>query len=204
MNQKTFLIDLDKTLYKPTVGIFDEINENIKKFMINVVGINPDMTDIVRKNYIKTFGSTLMGLIKDYSVNPMQFLEYVHDVDVSAICENLKTKETLKRLVGKRVIFTSAPKKHAIKVLSRLNVLDLFDDIFDIFAADFIAKPNKEPYLKVACLHKSVQYTMIDDMEQNLITAKALHFKTVLVNENKSDLVDICVNSFEEIPVEVL
>jgi putative hydrolase of the HAD superfamily len=45
---------------------------------------------------------------------------------------------------------------------------------------------------------------MIDDMEQNLITAKSFNFKTILVNKSKSDQVDLCVESFEEIPLEVL
>ena len=87
-------------------------------------------------------------------------------------------KEKLKSLQGRKVIFTSAPKKHALNVLDRLDVLNEFDDIFDIIEAKFIAKPNKEPYIKVTQKFPSILYTMIDDMEQNLITAKLFNFKS--------------------------
>ncbi|MGE4546166.1 MAG: pyrimidine 5'-nucleotidase [Desulfurella sp.] len=201
---KTFLIDLDKTLYKPQTGIFEEINNNIEKFMVKYLNLQKEFIESLRLHYVKTYGSTLMGLMKNYNVDPYVFLDFAHSVDLSTIKSNNIIKEKLKSLKGRKVIFTSAPKKHALNVLDRLEVLNEFDDIFDIIEAEFIAKPNKEPYIKVIQKFPSKLYTMIDDMEQNLITAKLFNFKTILVNKNKSDQVDLCVESFEEIPLEFL
>jgi putative hydrolase of the HAD superfamily len=201
---KTFLIDLDKTLYKPQTGIFEIINANIEKFMIQHLNLQKKSIEHLRLHYVKTYGSTLMGLMKNYNIDPYIFLDFAHSVDLSAIKPNIVTKEKLKAIKGRKIIFTSAPKKHAINVLERLEILNEFDYIFDIIEADFIAKPNKEPYIKVIQKFPSTLYTMIDDMEQNLITAKSFNFKTILVNKSKSEQVDLCVESFEEIPLEVL
>ncbi|WP_291490604.1 pyrimidine 5'-nucleotidase [Desulfurella sp.] len=201
---KTFLIDLDKTLYKPQTGVFDNINKNIKKFMMQYLNMEEEFIEHLRSFYVKTYGSTLMGLIKNYNIDPYFFLEYAHNVDLSSIKPNNNLKEKLKKINGKKIIFTSAPKKHALNVLERLEILNEFNDIFDIIEADFIAKPNKAPYIKIIKKFPSLFYTMIDDMEQNLITAKKFKFKTVLVNTKKSEYVDLCVECFEEIPVEFL
>ncbi|OSS42984.1 Pyridoxal-5'-phosphate phosphatase Alphaproteobacterial type [Desulfurella amilsii] len=198
------MIDLDKTLYKPQTGIFEEINKNIKKFMIQHLNLQEQFVENLRVHYVKTYGSTLMGLIKNYNIDPYVFLDFAHSVDLSTINPNSIIKEKLRSIKGRKIIFTSAPKKHALNVLERLEILDEFNDIFDIIEADFIAKPNKEPYIKVTQKFPSRLYTMIDDMEQNLITAKLFKFKTILINKNKSTQVDLCVESFEEIPVELL
>lgn len=201
---KTFFIDLDKTLYKPQSGIFEAINSNIKKFMLEYLDIQDKSIENLRVYYVKTYGSTLMGLMKHYNINPEKFLQYAHNIDLSSISVNYALKEKLKKIEGKKIIFTSAPKHHALKVLERLDILDQFNDIFDIFESDFIAKPNKKPYIKIIQKFPSPLYTMIDDMEQNLITAKTFRFKTILVNKNKSVNVDLCVENFEDIPIEFL
>lgn len=201
---KTFLIDLDKTLYKPQLGIFEAVNDNIKKFMIKYLNLQEEFIEKLRAHYIKTYGSTLMGLMKNYNINPHIFLDFAHNVDLSTIKPNSIIKEKLKAMKGRKIIFTSAPKKHALNILERLEIINEFNDIFDIIEADFIAKPNKEPYIKITQKFPSTHYTMIDDMEQNLITAKLFKFKTVLVNKSKSTQVDLCIESFEEIPVELL
>ncbi len=201
---KVFLIDLDKTLYRPQTGIFDEINNNIKVFIKKRLKISEDSIEDLRSLYVKTYGSTLMGLIKHFYINPYEFLDFAHKVDLSPIEPNHVLKEKLKAIKGTKVIFTSAPKKHAQNVLERLDVLNEFDDIFDIIEAEFIAKPNKQPYIKVLQKHKARLYTMIDDMEQNLITAKLFGLKTILVNKNKSQNVDLCVEKFEDIPIDFL
>lgn len=201
---KVILIDLDKTLYDPKTGIFDEINYNIKVFIKTRLKIGEDLIDKLRSDYVKTYGSTLMGLMKHFNINPYEFLDFAHNVDLSSIEPSSTLKEKLKAIKGTKVIFTSAPKKHAQNVLERLDVLNEFDDIFDIIEAEFIAKPNKQPYIKVLQKHKAVHYTMVDDMEQNLLTAKLFGVKTILVNKNKSQHVDLCVEKFEDIPVDFL
>lgn len=200
----TFLIDLDKTLYRPQTGIFDSINNNIRKYMSKKLNFKTSLIEETRSFYLKTYGSTLMGLIKNYKIEPLEFLDFVHNIDLSSISENPLIKEKLKNFEGKKIIFTSAPRKHAINILGKLDILDMLDDIFDIVEANFIAKPNKSPYLKIMEKFPSNSYIMIDDMEKNLLTAKSFNFKTIFVNKNKSPFVDLNVEYFEEIPIEFI
>ena len=44
---------------------------------------------------------------------------------------------------------------------------------------------------------------MADDWEKNLKTAKEIGIFTVLVGKKKSKITDICVEKFEDIPLEI-
>ena len=49
--------------------------------------------------------------------------------------------EELKKLIGKKIIFTNGSRKHAVNVTSKIGIEQYFDDIFDIVDCKFIPKP---------------------------------------------------------------
>ncbi len=200
-----FLIDVDNTLYPPEKGVFNVIDKRINRYMEEVLHIEPSLVNKIRLFYWNRYGTTMTGLIRHYNINPHHFLSYVHDVDVSSILKpNPALREKLRDIPMVKVAFTNAPKKHAINVLEALGIIDLFVDIFDITSADFMGKPNRYPYEKLMNFLGANSYVMADDWVQNLLTAKELGFKTVLVSPQSSDDVDICVRRLEDIEPEVL
>jgi len=73
--------------------------------------------------------------------------------------------------------------KHAQAAARALGVLDHFEDIFDIVAADFVPKPANATYDKFASLHRvdTKRAAMFEDLPRNLVVPKLLGMKTVLI-----------------------
>ena len=186
----TLLFDLDNTLYPPERDLFSLIDVRINRYMEKVVCINPLEVDGLRRRYWKDYGATLQGLVRHFAVDPEDYLDYVHKVDVR---ERLKPdpqlREALEKLPQTSYIFTNGSREHAENVLDALGLKDLFAGIFDIRIADYQPKPNHDPYHQV--LQKlrveARDCAMIEDSVDNLRTAKQLGMTTILVGSNARD-----------------
>lgn len=203
--KKVILIDVDNTLYPRSEGIFDVIDSKIHKYMKELLSLNDEQIENLRTYYFSQYGSSLAGLVKNYNIDPEHFLKYVHDVDIrSKLKPNKQLREKLRTIDAVKVAFTNAPIEHAQNVLEVLGVIDQFIEIFDIYRAHFIGKPNMLPYKTIIRQTKANKYVMVDDQKVNLLTAKQLNMSTVLVSEEKFSEFDICIESFEDIPKDII
>jgi len=201
------LFDLDNTLYPPQRQLFSLIDVRINRYMTEVVGIAAADVDGLRRRYWREYGVTLQGLIRHYDVDPEDYLEYVHDVDVSCrLAPDPGLRQALAALPLRRAIFTNGSRGHAEKVLSCLGLTGLFEEIFDIRVAAYQPKPFAAPYREV-CTALGVpagRCLMVEDMPANLRTAKELGMGTILVGEGAPDpFVDVCVERAELVPQAV-
>ena len=102
------------------------------------------------RSYYADYGVTLQGLMRHYGVDPEDYLEYVHDVDVTSRLEpDAVLRTALQSLPQRRLVFTNGSRGHAQRVLSSLGIADVFEDIFDIRVASYLPKPFPEPYRRV-------------------------------------------------------
>jgi putative hydrolase of the HAD superfamily len=64
-----------------------------------------------------------------------------------------------------------------------LGILEHFDDIFDIVAADYVPKPAQATYDKFMALKRveTTKAAMFEDLPRNLTVPKALGMQTVLL-----------------------
>jgi putative hydrolase of the HAD superfamily len=193
------LFDLDNTLYAPERDLFSLIDKRINRYMEEVVAIPIAEVDGLRRRYWKAYGATLQGLIRHYGIDPEDYLEYVHDVDVRArLSPDLELCRQLKQLGGGCFVFTNGSRGHAERVLAALGLSEVFEDIFDIRMAAYQPKPCPDPYRSV--LRKlgveGERCVMVEDSLDNLQTAKQLRMTTVLVGaETREAFVDHRVES---------
>ena len=61
------------------------------------------------KKYFQN-GTTLAGLMKVEDINPDEFLEYVHDINLEILKPNEELNEIIKELPGKKFIYTNGSK----------------------------------------------------------------------------------------------
>jgi putative hydrolase of the HAD superfamily len=127
-------------------------------------------------------------------IDPDKFLEFVHDINLSSLKEDSNLRKMLLLLPGEKYIFTNGTKKHAENVLKKLNLENIFQSIFGIKEANYLPKPNIETYNLFLKTYKVDPKTsiMFEDMGRNLIPAKELGMKTVLLerslpNKNNSN-----------------
>jgi putative hydrolase of the HAD superfamily len=197
------LFDLDNTLYSPEHKLFTLIDERIKRYMIEVVGIPGEEVDDLRRSYWQRYGVTMRGLMRHYGIDPEHYLAYVHDVDVAGrLRPDPELRRALETLPQRRVIFTNSSIDHSERVLNALGLGDTFEEIFDIRVAGYLPKPYPEPYRAVLARigTPAARCVMVEDSPDNLRTAKELGMGTILVGNGATHpFVDVTVRDAVEV-----
>jgi len=185
---KVLLLDLDCTLYPPDNTIFLSMGVRIADYIQMVLKRSRKEAEILRDKYWKEYGLTLIGLIRNHSINPEDFLHYVHDVDIeNNIQPNPDLAYKLAEIPPKKILFTNSCRYYAKRVLSVLGLMDCFEmPIIDIRQMQFFPKPHPKAYEIALELFKlsGNQCIMVDDALENLKTALDFGMQTIWVGEN--------------------
>lgn len=178
---RCWVFDLDNTLYPADCDLFSQIDARMSSYVADLLDTDLDTARRIQKDYFVSHGTTLRGLMDNHVVDPEHFLDAVHDIDVSPLSPAPGLRTALAGLEGRRLVFTNGSRGHAERVLNRLGVADLIDDIFDISAADYHPKPQPETYDRFVaqCDVAPGAAVMIEDMIRNLAPAAALGMTTV-------------------------
>ena len=198
-SKKTWLFDLDNTLYPPSCRLFDQVDRNITNYISEYLGLEWGVAYRLQKSFFRKYGTTMHGLMIEHGINPNHFLEYVHDIDLSPVSANPDLDQALGNLSGRKIIFTNGPTDHAERVLDRLSIRHHFEDIFDIIGADYIPKPMPVAYEVLVSRYRLMpdETVMVEDLLRNLKPAAAMGMTTVWVrsetelNGEKSDHGDV-------------
>ena len=137
----------------------------------------------LQKDLYLEYGTTMRGLMELHNIDPDDFLQKAHDIDYSWLAPDPELGEAIKSLPGRKFIFTNGSRSHAEATARQLGILDHFDEIFDVVAADLVPKPAKETYDKFMGLYRvdGPNAVMFEDLARNLTVPKALGMKTVLI-----------------------
>jgi len=180
---ETWLFDLDNTLYPATCNLFDQIDQRMGHFIEARLRLTPVDARSLQKALFREHGTTLRGLMDRHAVAPAEYLEFVHDIDLSVVTASPELERALARLPGRKAIYTNASTAHAERVLARLGVIHHFAGVFDIAAAGYLPKPDPRSYAAaVAALGLEPRRTVFfEDSARNLAPAHALGMTTVWV-----------------------
>ena len=183
---KYWIFDLDNTLYSGQTKVFSEVDKKMSTFISKKMNIDLVKAKDIQKKYFYEYGTTLSGLMKQNNIDPHDFLEFVHNIDISWLPKDLKLKEELIKIKEKKYIFTNGSHAHVENVTKQLGIDGLFDGAFDIVDANFVPKPHIDPYKKIIEKFniEPTKSILIEDIAHNLEQAKNLGMKTCwLVNE---------------------
>lgn len=180
---ETWIFDLDNTLYPASSNLFAQVDRRIGEFIAGYFDLPLDEAKRKQKAYYRDYGTTLRGLMTEHDVDPVAFLDYVHDIDVTPITPSAALDAALADLPGRKLIYTNGSTRHAENVIGRLGVAHRFEGIFDIVAADYVPKPDPRPYAAMVERHgvDPTRAAMVEDIARNLVPAAALGMTTVWV-----------------------
>jgi putative hydrolase of the HAD superfamily len=186
----TWIFDLDNTLYPASCRLFDQIDRRIGEFVAELLGIPFAEARAIQKHYFQTHGTSLRGLMIEHGVNPTRYMDFVHDIDLSAVPRNLQLGMALADLPGRKLVFTNGSEKHARRLLAHLGITDHFAGIFDIEAAGWLPKPERKTYEALIARYDvdPTRAVMVEDMSKNLEPAHEMGMTTVWVRNDGSHL----------------
>jgi putative hydrolase of the HAD superfamily len=178
-----WVFDLDNTLYPHHSNLFSQIDAKMTAYVSELLTLPREEARKLQKELYLEYGTTLNGLMTRHGIDPDDFLEKVHDIDYSWLAPDPVLGAAIHQLPGRKFIFTNGDRNHAERAARRLGILDHFDDIFDIVAAELTPKPARRTYEKFAERHlvNGHNTAMFEDLARNLAAPKALGMTTVLV-----------------------
>ena len=188
INIKYWIFDLDNTLYSGQTKVFSEVDKKMSAYISQKLNVDLLEAKKIQKKYFYESGTTLSGLMKHHKIDPNEFLEFVHDIDISWLPKDFLLREELKKIKEKKYIFTNGSHSHVVNVTKQLGIQDLFDGVFAITDADFVPKPHIDPYQKIIKKFNlnPEESILIEDIAHNLEQAKKLGMKTCWLENNEA------------------
>jgi len=184
---KFWLFDLDNTLYSGKTKVFEQVDKRMSKYISEKLNVDIKEAKKIQKSYFHEYNTTLNGMIKNHEIDANEFLEFVHDVNIDFLKKDIHLFEELKKLNGKKIIFTNGSRKHALNITQKIGIDQCFDDIFDIVDAEFVPKPSIKPYKKLVEKHKidPKSCVFIEDIARNLKPAYEMGMKTIWIENDE-------------------
>jgi putative hydrolase of the HAD superfamily len=184
-----WIFDLDNTLHDARPHIFPHINRSMTAYLAEHLALEGEAADELRSRYWRRYGATLVGLIRHHGIDPHHFLRLTHDFPElpRMVVGRSGLRHALRRLRGRRIVFSNSPEHYARAVLAALGIEDLFHGIFCIEHTRFQPKPQMRGFVRLLREHRLIpsRCIMVEDSLENLRTARRLRMKTVWVDQSR-------------------
>ncbi len=206
MNKPVWLFDLDNTLHNASAHIFPHINRAMREYIERHLGVDAHEASRIRQDYWVRYGATLLGLMHHHRTDPDHFLQATHqfpDLQRMVVFDKLLI-HALRRLPGRKILFSNAPHHYAEAVLDTTGLRPCFDAIYAVENLRYRPKPMRAGFLALLRAERldPRNCIMIEDSLANLVTAKKLRMKTVWVSTGlrQSPFVDVKISSVLQLP----
>ena len=180
---RTWVFDLDNTLYPPSAGLFDLIDVRMTAWIMDVLGVDKAEADRLRLHYWEIHGTTLAGLMREHGVDPAGYLEDVHNISMESLTPDPALAQTIRALPGRRIVYTNGCAPYAERVLVARGLSGLFDAVYGVEHADFLPKPERAAFDTVFAKDglNPATSAMFEDDPRNLAAPHAMGMRTVHV-----------------------
>jgi putative hydrolase of the HAD superfamily len=125
----------------------------------------------IQKKYYREHGTTLQGLMLHHGIDPMTFSRRCTTSTIPGSSPIPNWARRSGRCRAASSSFTNGDTPHAERTARALGILDHFDEIFDIIAADLKPKPAPETYDRFLARHgvHKDKAAMFEDLPRNLL-----------------------------------
>jgi len=180
---RNWIFDLDNTLYPPQARLFDQIEVRMATFVARELGMTGAQANALRASYWADYGTTLKGLMVNHGIDPVAFLNEVHDISFDELTPDPELAGHIDALPGRKIVFTNGDRAYARKVLTARGLNDVFADVFGVEEVRFIPKPESAAYDHFLDLTKvdPRSAAMFEDDPRNLAVPHNMGMRTILV-----------------------
>lgn len=181
---ENWIFDLDNSLYPASCDLFALVDRRIGDYVARLLDVDAVEARRIQKGYFASHGTTLAGLMATHGIDPHDFLDFVHDIDMARLVADPDLVAALDRLPGRKFVFTNADEAYARRVLDRIGLANAFDGFHDIHTMGYVPKPDPSAYARICERHDidPGRALFADDMARNLAPAKAIGMTTLWVD----------------------
>jgi putative hydrolase of the HAD superfamily len=178
-----WVFDLDNTLYAAESTLYEAIGLRMTAYIARALALDAVAAEALQERYFLEYGATVVGLARHHAIDAADFLADVHDVDSAVIAPDPELRALIAALPGRKFVFTNGGGGHAERMIARLELAGVFDDVVDIEAIALEPKPQHGAYRRLIerCQLEPARTVLVEDTLRNLIPAAELGFLTVLV-----------------------
>lgn len=152
-------------------------------YISQYLGVGEGEATRIRQDYWQRYGATLRGLMRHHGTDPDHFLWHTHqfpDLKRMLVCER-GLKVMLRKLPGRKIIFSNAPLHYTEAVLDLTGLRNCFDAVYSVERIRFQPKPAVAGFRHLLRSERlpARRCIMVEDALANLRTAKRLGMQTV-------------------------
>jgi len=181
------LFDLDNTLHDASHASFGPTNEAMTQYIVDHLRLPHAEASSLRQHYWLHYGATMLGLVRHHGVKAAHFLDATHQLPGLESCLRTSAHDRAapRRLPGRKLILTNAPRAYALRVLNTLRLANCFDGVISIEDMTMFGhhrpKPDARMFRCIAARLKVPPHrcTLIEDTLEHQRAARLVGMRTV-------------------------
>ncbi len=185
-NIKNILFDCDGVLYQDLEAVFGQVSKKMTEYISKKLNLDLKVAKELQRSYFHKYDTSLNGLMIHHNIPPKEFLDYVHDIDLSFLEKDKTLRNELESTNLRKFVFTNGSKEHVKNITTSLGIDDQFENVFDIVDAKYNPKPAAKAFdLMLEKFKIDPKETLyIEDIAKNLSIGKERGTTTVwLIND---------------------
>ena len=173
-NIKNILFDCDGVLYSDLEAVFGQVSRKMTEYISSKLNVDLKKAKELQTNYFHKYNTSLNGLMIHHEIDPKEFLDFVHDIDLSFLEKDTALRHELENINLRKFVFTNGSHDHVKHITTTLGIDDQFEGIFDIVDAEYHPKPEAKAFdLMVEKFKINPKETLyIEDIAKNLSIGK--------------------------------
>ena len=173
-NIKNILFDCDGVLYQDLDAVFGQVSRKMTKYISKKLNLDLKVAKELQRSYFHKYDTSLNGLMIHHNISPREFLDYVHDIDLSFLEKDKTLRKELENTNLRKFVFTNGSKEHVKNITTSLGIDDQFENVFDIVDAKYNPKPAAKAFdLMLEKFKIDPKETLyIEDIAKNLSIGK--------------------------------
>ena len=173
-NIKNILFDCDGVLYQDLEAVFGQVSKKMTEYISKKLNLDLKVAKELQRSYFHKYDTSLNGLMIHHNIPPKEFLDYVHDIDLSFLEKDKTLRNELESSNLRKFVFTNGSKEHVKNITTSLGIDDQFENVFDIVDAKYNPKPAAKAFdLMIEKFKIDPKETLyIEDIAKNLSIGK--------------------------------
>ena len=173
-NIKNILFDCDGVLYQDLEAVFGQVSRKMTEYISNKLNVDLKKAKELQTNYFHKYNTSLNGLMIHHEIDPKEFLDFVHDIDLSFLEKDAALRYELENINLRKFVFTNGSHDHVKHITTTLGIDDQFEGTFDIVDAKYHPKPEAKAFdLMIEKFKIDPKETLyIEDIAKNLSIGK--------------------------------